>query len=1464
MLSVLMIVEQPIMYIHAEETDWQENLKEEFPDESISGNQEEEESNKEQEPDNGQESGEEVDREEDIFEDDSEDTETSEKSVSDNSISDNSISQNSIFENSTDTELLVQMQKAKEAFKAIIQDKELMALLYHCDTYDVRSMPGADSSTVTTIEVGTTLYIRDVEITRENIWYYVAFWFNGEEVTGYVEENYLAHADEEWKAWEEEYLTGILANPYAIQTYGVDYSDVEAFPAAYQSALRTLKEQHANWTFVPMKTGIDFNTAVKNQMGVKSLIQKTNANTQKGWVGSSCPSENGWYYATESAVVYHLNPTNFLTVDSIFMFEQLTFNSSYHTESAVQSFLRGTFMSGKLADDSQGRTYAQAFYEIGKSRKLSPIHLASRVYQEQGQGKSALISGTYSGYEGYYNFFNVGVNGSSNAEKIQKGLSYAKSKGWNTRYKSLEGGAATIGNNYILKGQDTVYLEKFNVNKNSPYGLYNHQYMQNIQAPKSEAASTKKMYTNAGSINAAFVFKIPVFNNMPGNSDKPLTEIQMEKNGQQITQDEEIVLRRPDTVVENTTGLSEEERATNTAQAELQVVYYPADTTDDKTIVWKSSNPKVATVSTGEDSSKCIVTAVTTGEVTITASASKAGNRKVTCKVRVTAPVYQVKISNLNEGESKEGAAYVGQNINLTAEYLPKDTTSENKVTWNSSNPAVAEVTDGKVRALAAGTTVITASLSGYQDSYPVIVKECALIFMDKDNKTQLKKITVTYGEQITPDEFPVLADTEGFTFEGWYTQAEGKGSLCDTAVRVYEEEMILYPYFEETGKGFYVVPVGDQTYTGSAIKPAIQVYDDVTYTDGSRERITLLYNKDYTVSYRNNIKVNSGSKNVPTIVVTGKGNYAGKETITFNIVPKALTDADISIQDITMAYTGKVIKAAPAVMWNGKKLRVNTDYTVTYPQAGNGAYQKAGVYPITITGKDGYTGKVTIYQTITQEIFLSKVTIAKIPNQQYDNVLVDKENGKGIEPDDLLVTYKKERLEESRDGGITGDYVVTYSNNMAIGTATATISAVEGSGYTGSKSITYKIVGASLARAVVTGITNKEYTGETEAVQQNPEDIVLTLNGEVLEQSQDNGVTGDYVISYANLTKAGTATIIFKGVNGYTGQVKKTYRIVAHKIGNGSAEAEEGFELAYYEQGQEASEARKIACLNEIAATYVKGQTKPVVVLTYQGKVLQLNKDYRITYKNNSGVTTDQTPEKKLPQITVTGAGNYTGKITGTWKITDGALGNQDAKLTIMVKDVVYKNRKNAYKSNVVITDVNGQRLQAGKDYQKEISYTYEENTSFPGTDGLMVVRNAGEKVEATDIPQAGTIICVTAVGMGPYSGNGGELVFATYRIVQADLSKARVTVQAQEYQNGRAIILSQEDITVKMQGVSAPLIYGQDYQIDMASYQKNTQKGTASFVIRGVSDSSYGGEKKATFRIVSKTLVWWRNLIS
>ena len=102
-------------------------------------------------------------------------------------------------------------------------------------------------------------------------------------------------------------------------------------------------------------------------MGAKSLIQKTSNNTAKGWVGSACPTESGWYYATQPAVAYHMNPVNFLTESSIFQFEQLTFNAAYHNVSAIQTFLNNTFMKGKLPDDASKRTYAQVFYEIGKT-----------------------------------------------------------------------------------------------------------------------------------------------------------------------------------------------------------------------------------------------------------------------------------------------------------------------------------------------------------------------------------------------------------------------------------------------------------------------------------------------------------------------------------------------------------------------------------------------------------------------------------------------------------------------------------------------------------------------------------------------------------------------------------------------------------------------------------------------------------------------------------------------------------------------------------------------------------------------------------------------------------------------------------------------------------------------------------------------------------------------------------------
>ena len=162
---------------------------------------------------------------------------------------------------------------------------------------------------------------------------------------------------------------------------------------------------------------------------------------------------------------------------------------------------------------------------------VSPYMLAARLKQEQGtSGTSALISGTYAGYEGYYNYFNVQATGSNNAAVITNGLKCAKGeltkcKGndWSSPYKSIIGGAKFIYKDYIgindtynVKGQMTNYLQKFD-----PYGpkLGGHQYMQNIQAPYSEAKSTYNSYSSFSNYkNFNYVFYIPIYQGAPNTS----------------------------------------------------------------------------------------------------------------------------------------------------------------------------------------------------------------------------------------------------------------------------------------------------------------------------------------------------------------------------------------------------------------------------------------------------------------------------------------------------------------------------------------------------------------------------------------------------------------------------------------------------------------------------------------------------------------------------------------------------------------------------------------------------------------------------------------------------------------------------------------------------------------------------------------------------------------------------------
>ncbi len=403
---------------------------------------------------------------------------------------------------------------SKKELQTIIDEREIMALVYLADEYPVKKEASYDSETIVTVPSGQQVQIQGVEVDEyRQAWISVKLIHGGIEYNGYIPRTNLACSDERYLAWEEQY--GINSSLHQIATFSANSvpADIAQFPKSYHAPLLKLKQAHPKWTFVKMNTKLDWNTVLDNELiGARSLVPNSfPASMKEGVYGQ------GWSYASRGALAYYMDPRNGVTEDWIFQFEQLTYNPTYHTQSALQAYLNNTFMKGVVPGMADHMTYAHVFWAVGKSQNISPFHLASRVHQEQGQGNSPLISGGYEGYKGYYNYFNIGASGKTDTEVIVNGLKTAKDKGWDSRYKSIEGGAKFLGQNYIAVGQDTLYLQKFDVD-DSDGKLYYHQYMQNICAPSSEGKNIRKLYNDANSINNTFVFKIPVYLNMPANA----------------------------------------------------------------------------------------------------------------------------------------------------------------------------------------------------------------------------------------------------------------------------------------------------------------------------------------------------------------------------------------------------------------------------------------------------------------------------------------------------------------------------------------------------------------------------------------------------------------------------------------------------------------------------------------------------------------------------------------------------------------------------------------------------------------------------------------------------------------------------------------------------------------------------------------------------------------------------------
>ena len=439
-----------------------------------------------------------------------------------------------------------------------------------------------------------------------------------------------------------------------------------------------------------------------------------------------------------------MDPRNFLNEVRIFQFEALSFSEHTNNLDGVEKILYGTeFYNTKVSYlTSSGQTinmsekYSDLILRGGQTSRVSPYHLASRIKQEVGPFLShASISGKISGFEGLYNFYNIGATSSSEPMgAIKNGLQYAKDgKGaseatktkflipWNTKERAITGGAIFIGDSYINQGQDTVYLQKFDVTGES---LFWHQYMTNVLAPYSESKSIYTGYKNSNLLDIPMNFIIPIYNNMP---DIPTQSPSIE----------------------------------------------PSNFTDDNTNVY--CNATNVNVRTGPGTSYEVITMVQEGnQMTRIKKGVGTGNRWDMVRLsngiigyisqNYVTEVPPVQIENI-EISLDNNIIQKGETKKLNIKITPEEA-KDHKVIYSSSNPNIVTVdSEGNLRGITSGkaTIAVKTEENNVQDSIEIeVYSKVTDILIDNSDVYMQVGDTFKINAEVEPDD----ANEKGIIFE--------------------------------------------------------------------------------------------------------------------------------------------------------------------------------------------------------------------------------------------------------------------------------------------------------------------------------------------------------------------------------------------------------------------------------------------------------------------------------------------------------------------------------------------------------------------------------------------------------------------------------------------------------------------------------------------------------------------------
>ena len=716
---------------------------------------------------------------------------------------------------------------------------------------------------------------------------------------------------------------------------------------------------------------------------------------------------------------------------------------------------------------------------------------------------------------------------------------------------------------------------------------------------------------------------------------------------------------------------------------ELTAEVLPANA-ENKEVSWSSSDKTVASVENGK------VYALNAGTAVITVTTAD-GNKTAQCTVTVS------KIDAESVSFTAPESIKVGELTDLDPVFVPANTTNRN-VVWSTSDSSIAVVDeDGVVKGIKAGTVTITMTAEESGLSY---AKEITVI-------QPVKKIVLSSSEEILLVDDSMQLEAEVLPEDAsnknivWSSDHEEIASVDeDGVVYALQEGKAVITAASEDGNakasciitvmsnemypGIYIKGLeSSYTYTGSAIKPEFDVYDNSVNLTIEKLRPKT----DYTVTYKNTTKAYTvadpdhptaaDKKKAPQIIIksNSKGNYTGSKTVYFSIEPLDINDERITVDELSVQTGAKPVSPVPVVYFNGKKLKARTDFTVDY----NGWDQKeAGDHKILINGVNNFSGTREITVHAADEL----VSVAKLSVSAKTLKYADLTEENFEEKVKEAITVKQGKNALTLDADYTIEDI--SAEDRKVGSFTVTLVGDEDHGFYGRRTVTVKITGIALSDKKVKAKTGLSYPYTGDEITFTPETHLVSYNGVDLTEGTD------YVIdSYIKNLNAGTATVTLQGINSYTGTKKVSFKITPDTTAH----------------------TRKITVE---PAVYAKGGSKPKV--TVEG--LTEGTDYTVKYGKNNAAG-------KAGTATVTFKGNYKG--SKSVPLTFNVEYKDLSEVTITAKDLVYKQGK--YQSTPVLKDTDGKTLKAGVDYEKTYEYSGNiiDGDAQPGAEITVTVTGKG-----------------------------------------------------------------------------------------------------------------------------------------